>query len=224
MRHPRSGLMLDYVSYWDSGLRIVDVTDPANPKEVGAFDTPASLATVARITPPLHPPGDWVYQDDEIGVGGTGGVHVLDTHACDGTAYCTPVQVGYWHINVHPLQAAAVNGRGSGSYHGVIQRFFSWDAQASRPNRSKLPSTCRTQTRTWPVTRTASSRVARLGGLFRREWSNRGQRLLARVFHRAAAGLSESPCPEMSSAPATSSLVAVDRSVGAESELNLPTN
>src|SRR6266704_285611 len=68
-RHPRSGRMLDYVSYWDSGLRIVDVTDP---------------------------------------------VH--------------PVQVGSWHINGHPVQAAATNGQGSGAINGVFQRYFTWDA------------------------------------------------------------------------------------------------
>jgi hypothetical protein len=127
-RHPRSGRMLDYVSYWDSGLRIVDVTDPANPAEVGAFDYPGQPGNCCAHYAAATPSGDWVYQEDEIGVGGTGGVHVLDTHACDGTAYCTPIQVGFWHINGHPVQAAAVNGSGSGSYHGVIQRFFSWDA------------------------------------------------------------------------------------------------
>ncbi len=128
MRHPRSGRMLDYVSYWDSGLRIVDVTDPVHPNEVGSFDYPGQPGNCCAHYAAATPSGDWVYQEDEIGVGGTGGVHVLDTHACDGITYCTPSQVGSWHINGHPVQAAAVNGRGSGSYHGVIQRFFSWDA------------------------------------------------------------------------------------------------
>jgi len=41
---------------------------------------------------------------------------------------CPPHEVGFWHINGHPVQAAAINGRGSGAYHGVIQRYFSWDA------------------------------------------------------------------------------------------------
>src|SRR6266498_2461574 len=95
-RHPGSGRMLDYVSYWDSGLRIVDVTDPVHPVEIGS--------------------------------GGTGGVHVLDTHDCDGTRYCHPVQVGFWHINGHPVQAAAANGQGSGAINGVFQRYFTWDA------------------------------------------------------------------------------------------------
>jgi hypothetical protein len=55
-------------------------------------------------------------------------VHVLDTHACDGTAFCTPREVGFWHINGHLIQAAAINGQGSGAINGVIQRFFTWDA------------------------------------------------------------------------------------------------
>jgi len=33
----------------------------------------------------------------EIGVGGTGGVHVVDTHGCDGVDACAPQQVGFWH-------------------------------------------------------------------------------------------------------------------------------
>jgi hypothetical protein len=103
-RHPRSGRMLDYVGYWDSGLRIIDVTDPTNPVEVGAFDygpgTPNRNAHGAVVTPS----GDWVYVGDEFGANNTGGVHVFDTHACDGTAYCTPTQVGEWHISGHTMQ------------------------------------------------------------------------------------------------------------------------
>ena len=130
-RDPVSGHMLDYVAYWDSGLRIVDVENPAAPTEVGAFDYPGQTGDhcCAHSASPT-PSGDWVYLEDEIGVGGTGGVHILDTHTCHaqpGIA-CQPVEVGFWHINGHPVQAAAVNGQGSGAWHGVIQRYFSWDA------------------------------------------------------------------------------------------------
>ena len=127
-RHPRSGRMLDYVSYWDSGLRIVDVTEPAHPVEVGSFDYPGLPGNCCAHYAAATPSADWVYQEDEIGMGGTGGVHVLDTHDCDGTHYCHPVQVGFWHINGHPVQAAAINGRGAGAINGVFQRFFTWDA------------------------------------------------------------------------------------------------
>ena len=127
-RHPVSGRLLDYISYWDAGLRIVDVTDPANPIEKGAFDyNPAAGLCCAHYAAPT-PSANWVYLEDELGVGGTGGVHVLDTHTCNGVQYCTPVQVGFWHINGHPVQAAAIHGQGSGAFHGVIQRFFTWDA------------------------------------------------------------------------------------------------
>lgn len=131
-RDPVSHHMLDYVAYWDSGLRIVDVEDPAAPTEIGSFDYPGQPSggpCCAHSASPT-PSGNWVYLEDEIGVGGTGGVHILDTHTCHeqpGVA-CRPVQVGFWHINGHPVQAAAVNGQGSGSYHGVIERFFTWDA------------------------------------------------------------------------------------------------
>jgi hypothetical protein len=127
-RHPSSGRVLDYVSYWDSGLRIVDVTDPAHPTEVGAFDyTPANRNCCAHDAKPT-PSANWVYLEDEIGVGGTGGVHVLNASACDGLSYCTPTQVGFWHINGHPVQAAAYHGAGPGAVNGVIQRFFTYDA------------------------------------------------------------------------------------------------
>jgi hypothetical protein len=127
-RHPRSGRMLDYVSYWDSGLRIVDVTDPVHPVEVGSFDYPGLPGDCCAHYAAPTPSANWVYQEDEIGTGGTGGVHILDTHDCDGTRYCHPVQVGFWHINGHPVQAAATNGQGSGAINGVFQRYFTWDA------------------------------------------------------------------------------------------------
>ena len=127
-RHPVTGRVLDYVAYWDSGLRIVDVTDPAHPTEVGAFDYPGAPRNCCAHYAAPTPSGNTVYLEDEIGTGGTGGIHVLDTTGCDGVHACAPHEVGFWHINGHPVQAAAINGRGSGAYHGVIQRYFSWDA------------------------------------------------------------------------------------------------
>ena len=133
-RHPRSGRVLDYVSYWDSGLRIVDVTNPANPIEVGAFDygfftNGLRAAHYAAATPSAN----WVYLEDEIGLLETGGVHVLDTSACDGTAYCTPTLVGGWHIQGHPVQASALNaiihsGQFNGAIDAAFKRAFSYDA------------------------------------------------------------------------------------------------
>jgi hypothetical protein len=41
------------------------------------------------------PSGSYVYLEDEIGVGGTGGVNVLDTHGCEGVHSCGPRQVGF---------------------------------------------------------------------------------------------------------------------------------
>ena len=103
-RHPRSGRMLDYIGFWDSGLRIVDITDPRNPVEVGAFDygtgTPYRNAHGAVVTPS----GDWVYVGDELGSDSTGGIHIFDAHTCDGTVHCTPTQVGFWHAAGHPVQ------------------------------------------------------------------------------------------------------------------------
>ena len=128
-RHPVSGRVLDYVSYWDGGTRIADVTDPTTPVEVGAYDYPGpSVGPCCAHYAAPTPSANWVYQEDEIGVGGTGGVHILDASSCDGLIYCYPTQVGFWHINGHPVQAAAFHGQGSGAFHGVIQRFFTYDA------------------------------------------------------------------------------------------------
>jgi hypothetical protein len=106
-RHPVSHHVLVYIGYWDSGLRIADVTDPRNPVEVGSFDygsgTPFQNAHGAVATPS----GNYVYVGDEEGSETTGGVRILDAHACDGTAYCTPTQAGFWHSAGHPVQDPA---------------------------------------------------------------------------------------------------------------------
>ena len=127
-RHSVTNRMLDYVSYWDSGLRIVDVTDPTQPVEVGSYDYPSGAGNCCAHYAAPTPSGNTVYLEDEIGTGATGGIHVLDTRGCDGVQACAPRQVGFWHVNGHPVQAAAINGRGRGAFHGVIQRFFTWDA------------------------------------------------------------------------------------------------
>jgi hypothetical protein len=109
-RHPRSGRVLDYVSYWDSGLRIVDVTDPQAPVEVGAYDYNifTNRFRNAHFAAPT-PSGDWVYLEDELGFFQAGGVHILDTRTCDGTAFCTPVVVGGWDLPGRDVQTAAVH-------------------------------------------------------------------------------------------------------------------
>ena len=69
-----------------------------------------------------------MYLEDEIGVGGTGGVHVMDTRGCDGLHACHPTEIGFWHINGHRVQAGAYHGQGSGAVNGVFQRYYTWDA------------------------------------------------------------------------------------------------
>jgi len=133
-RHPRSGRVLDYVSYWDSGLRIVDVTDPSAPVEVGSYDygiftNGLRSAHYAAATPS----GDWVYLEDEIGYYRAGGVHILDTHACDGTSYCTPVVVGGWDLPGRDMQTASLHKffrhpNFNGSDLPILNRSFIYDA------------------------------------------------------------------------------------------------
>ena len=63
-----AGHMLDYVAYWDSGMRIVDVTDPAHPVEIGAFDYPGAPGNCCAHSTAPTPSGNYVYLEDEIGV------------------------------------------------------------------------------------------------------------------------------------------------------------
>jgi hypothetical protein len=133
-RHPRSGRVLDYISYWDSGLRIVDVTEPSAPVEVGAFDYGifTNGLRAAHYAAPT-PSGDWVYLEDELGYYRAGGVHVLDTRACDGTSYCAPVRVGGWDLPGRDMQTAMVHKyfrhpNFNGSWVPYINRSFIYDA------------------------------------------------------------------------------------------------
>lgn len=51
--HPVTGQPLMYVAYWDAGVRIVDLTDPANPVEVGKMDdfSPVDFGIVHTVKP-----------------------------------------------------------------------------------------------------------------------------------------------------------------------------
>jgi len=95
-RHPRSGKMLDYVGYWDSGLRILDVTDPTHPVEAGAFDYGPGTGYRNAHGAVASPSGDYVYVGDEFGFDQRGGIHVFDARTCDGTSHCTPTPIAFW--------------------------------------------------------------------------------------------------------------------------------
>jgi hypothetical protein len=51
--HPITGQPLLYVSHWDRGLRILDLSDPSNPKEIGKFVdlAPANILAVHTVIP-----------------------------------------------------------------------------------------------------------------------------------------------------------------------------
>ena len=95
-RHPRSGKVLDYVGYWDSGLRIIDVTDPTHPTEVGAFDYGPGTGFRNAHGAVATPSGDYVFVGDEFAFDQRGGIHVFDARTCDGTSHCTPTPIAFW--------------------------------------------------------------------------------------------------------------------------------
>jgi hypothetical protein len=71
--------------------------------------------------------------EDEIGFLNAGGVHVLDTRACDGTAPCTPVRVGGWDLPGRDMQTAAIHRlfrhpNFNGSFLPFQNRSFIYDA------------------------------------------------------------------------------------------------
>jgi len=88
--------MLDYVGYWDSGLRILDVTDPTHPTEAGSFDYGPGTAFRNAHGAVASPSGDYVYVGDEFGFDQRGGIHVFDARTCDGTSHCSPTPIAFW--------------------------------------------------------------------------------------------------------------------------------
>jgi len=133
--HPDTGHVLLYVAYWDSGLRIVDVTDAAHPREIGSLDytptlTPRGLIDTccAHYAQPT-PSGHFVLLEDEVGIGLAGGVHILRADGCDGVHTCIVAQVGFWPPPIPSPQAMAIMAeiRAGVSTYGVVQRFFTRD-------------------------------------------------------------------------------------------------
>ena len=118
-RHPTSHRMLVYIGYWDSGLRIADVTNPTSPVEVGSFDYGAGTPNRNAHGAVPTPSGNWVYVGDEFGDAEPpgGGIHIFDAHTCDGTSYCTAAQVGFYHTAGNAVQ----------SFEEVYSYFFAWD-------------------------------------------------------------------------------------------------
>jgi hypothetical protein len=52
-----------YVADWDAGLQVIDVSDPANPRRVGGYDTPGYALGVAVS-------GNYAYVADGGGLAG----------------------------------------------------------------------------------------------------------------------------------------------------------
>ncbi len=134
-QHPDTGKVLAYVAYWDAGLRIYDVTNPKRPKEIGVFDVDPPAADPEELPCCVHyaqptPSGKWILIEEEVAVGDTGDVRILDASGCDGVNTCWPSLVSSWQ----PPQGQA---RQAPSYEafvrtgalnfGWFQRFFTWD-------------------------------------------------------------------------------------------------
>ena len=96
--HPLTGRTYAYIAYWDLGVVIVDVTDPANPTKVGAADdfglAPSREIHMARQSEALIDGKVIVVAEPEIGSQATTGyMSMIDVS--DPTA---PVFVSNWKI------------------------------------------------------------------------------------------------------------------------------
>ena len=133
--HPDTGKVLAYVAYWDAGLRIYDVTNALAPIEIGVFDVDPAPGDPERLPCCVHyaqptPSGDFVLYEEEVAVGDTGDVHILDASGCDGVGTCTLTLLSSWqspqgHARQAPSYEAFVR---TGAFNfGWLQRFFTWD-------------------------------------------------------------------------------------------------
>jgi hypothetical protein len=134
-QHPVTMAYLAYVAYWDAGLRIYDVTDPANPAEIGVFDVDPEPADPEVPPCCVHyaeptPSGDWVLIEEELAVGESGDVLILEAAGCDGDGDCQLTLVSTWE----PPQGRAKQAPSYEAFvrtgfmnFGWFQRFFTWD-------------------------------------------------------------------------------------------------
>ena len=138
-----NGHTILYVAYWDSGFRLVDVTDPRHPQEIGKIDyTPGNgpalhwAEALAGGTCCAHyvqptPSGRYVLTEDELGVGGAGGSHIYNATGCDGVGICNLTHLSDWNPPGRDVQASAIhatiNTNGKVETNGVFQRFFTRD-------------------------------------------------------------------------------------------------
>jgi hypothetical protein len=84
---------LAYLPSFQAGLRVLDVSDPTDPVEVGVWESPTGRAHYAQPTPD----GDVTFVGDEIFSEPYGGVHVLDTSdlsAIERIAFIAPPESG----------------------------------------------------------------------------------------------------------------------------------
>ncbi len=144
--HPATHHVLLYVAYWDSGFRIVDVTDPAHPREIGKRDYTPGPGSALPFAEPLAggtccahyvqptPSGDWVLTEDEMGVGTAGNAHIYSAKGCDGVQQCQfgpETKVSDWSPSGRDVQASAIhatiNTNGRVEPNGIFQRFFTRD-------------------------------------------------------------------------------------------------
>lgn len=97
--HPVTGQAIMYVAHWDYGVRLVDLSDPANPTELGSYAEPEPTTFLTTHTVKPHPTliggrhvtvatAQCAYTPDAPCY-----VRVLDT-----TDPAKPVQVGTWTL------------------------------------------------------------------------------------------------------------------------------
>jgi hypothetical protein len=78
---------IEYVTWYSSGLRVVDLSDPSQPTELGSFVPPA----------PSDPQGHWVAPAGNLSFPLVWGVEVVD-----GLAFLSDVHTGLWIVRYAP--------------------------------------------------------------------------------------------------------------------------
>ena len=115
---------IEYVSWYGDGMRIVDLSDPTSPTELGSFVPPATF----------DPQGYWVAPN-----GSRAGAMVWGVHVDDELIYVTDMNTGLWVVSYAPAQRPLVE------ITGLIHEGDTDDIDLAGRRAQELPATGETE-------------------------------------------------------------------------------